>query len=473
MTRTPHSTSAETARGPHPLQLLLTVVDNTTVNDPTTVQNRLGPTRRLATLAARFRKTQGIFWGEDFMIIWRGWGAIVVAIVFGCSFIANLLSDIFGGMAYWDSHAWPFACALFAAGAIICVTDVILSRKPSRTLLDEKTGERIAVARNHDLFFLRVRWWGLMAVCGGVLVLAFNFTPGQTLRNRQNAQILKNGVRDPQLPQPQQSRAPVGDYAQARRTFRTNLLRKKPSPQPFEKTSVPAGVEQVEYSSGDLRLKAWLARGTGKAERQPAVLFLHGGWSFGEDDWKMAQPFRDAGFSVMVPILRGENGQAGDFSMFYDEVDDVIAAASYFAGRTDVDASHLYLAGHSAGATLTLLAACTSQSFRAAASFSGAPDQKTFLASGWNKVAPFDPAVPKEVEMRSAIVYAESFKCPVRIFCGNREPYFQQENRATAQLAQARGLDVEAISVPGDHYSAVPEEINRAIAFFRATDVLK
>ena len=30
----------------------------------------------------------------------------------------------------------------------------------------------------------------------------------------------------------------------------------------------------------------------------------------------------------MIPTLRGENGQKGDFTLFYDEVDDVILAPS-------------------------------------------------------------------------------------------------------------------------------------------------
>ena len=41
----------------------------------------------------------------------------------------------------------------------------------------------------------------------------------------------------------------------------------------------------------------------------------------------MAQPYRDAGYIVMIPILRGENGQPGFYTMFYDEVDDVLGAA--------------------------------------------------------------------------------------------------------------------------------------------------
>ena len=106
-------------------------------------------------------------------------------------------------------------------------------------------------------------------------------------------------------------------------------------------------VEQVYFPSGDHRLRAWFNR-HGESEKRPAVLFLHGGWAFGVDDWEMTQPFRDAGYVVLTPILRGENGQPGSFTMFYDEVDDVLAAADYLAKVPCVDPNRIYIAGHSA-----------------------------------------------------------------------------------------------------------------------------
>src|SRR6202011_3218095 len=112
----------------------------------------------------------------------------------------------------------------------------------------------------------------------------------------------------------------------------------------------------------------------GDHRRYPAVLFLHGGYSFALGDWQMSQPYRDAGFVVLSPLLRGENGQAGAYSMFYDEVEDVVNAAEYLRKQPYVDASRLYVAGHSIGGTMVMLSAMTYQHFRAAAALSGSPD---------------------------------------------------------------------------------------------------
>ncbi len=255
------------------------------------------------------------------------------------------------------------------------------------------------------------------------------------------------------------------DYAAARKHFQTHLLRHGPAPQNGQPLRPPPGAQQVEYAP-ELHLQAWTTPPT-TGTKKPDVLFLHGGFAIGNDDWDMTQPYQDAGYIVLVPALRGENGQPGDYSMFYDEVTDVLAAADYLAQRPDVDAQHIYIAGHSVGGTLTLLAALASPRFQAAASFSGTPD-----AIGWSRGqperVPFDTSQLQEYRMRSAAAYAGSFKCPTRLYCGSQETFFVDAAQQTASRARKQGRDVQAISVPGDHFTAVPAEIQQSIQFFQS-----
>lgn len=256
------------------------------------------------------------------------------------------------------------------------------------------------------------------------------------------------------------------DYAQARSRFRTKLLRKDRAPQEWSPVKPPAGVIEIEYLSGELHLKAWVNRPADDSRKYPAVLFLHGGFNFEMGDWEQTKPYRDAGFVVLTPILRAENGQPGAWSYFYDEVDDVLAAAEYLSKQPYVDASRLFVAGHSVGGTMTLLAALASHRFRAAASFDGACYRPDFTTRAKN--VPFDNSDPREIQLRSPMAYAGSFKCPARLYHATETADFLRlMSLHTAAMAKRRGLDVEVIEIEGDHSTHVPRAMMQSILFFQ------
>lgn len=264
------------------------------------------------------------------------------------------------------------------------------------------------------------------------------------------------------------------DYALARKKFHTKLLHEGPAPHQEDcKTSAPpAEASEIKFASGTLQLRAWLNRPSVQdRQKHPAVLFLHGGFCFDLSDWQETKAFRDAGFVVMLPNRRGENGQPGNFTMFFDEVDDVISAAEYLRKQPFVDPAQVYVAGSSTGGTLTMLSALAYPHFRAAASFSGSPNAVGYtrhaVAIGADADIPFNYRDTRELELRSAWAYAASFKCPTRLYYGTEEKHFALSTQPTAQLATEHGLDVQAIAVDGGHSSAEDAEIKLAIDFFR------
>jgi dienelactone hydrolase len=258
------------------------------------------------------------------------------------------------------------------------------------------------------------------------------------------------------------------DYAEARKTFQTKLLATGPSPQPAPPViQIAPGIQTVKYSSGGMQLTAYVDPAPADGGQRPAVLFLHGGFAFGDDDLVMPQPFRDAGFVVMVPILRGENGQPGNFTLYYDEVEDVLGAAESLAELPYVDPNRIFLAGHSAGATLAQLASMTSNKFAAAASFSGLCNEHT--QTDFSLIR-FDASNEAEYQMRSSQAYATSFKCPIRLYFGDQEGWIVSQTNSTVDRAKLAGIDIGSEMVPGDHMSCVPESIRRSIQFFKAVE---
>jgi len=256
------------------------------------------------------------------------------------------------------------------------------------------------------------------------------------------------------------------DYAKARAGFKTHLLRQTPSPQEGEPLATPPGAEMIDYRSGGLDLKAFVGPAKEDGDRHPAVLFLHGGFAYGADDWEMSRPYRDAGFIVMTPVLRGENGLGGSFTLYYDEVEDVLAAAEALAKRPSVDPTHIYIAGHSAGGTLALLVPMASDRFRAAASFSGVMDQAPYLEAV-PAFLRFDPTDQREFALRSPLNFATSLKCPTRLYAGDQEEWVLGQSEKVAEKARRKGIDVEVRKVTGDHYTSVPPAMRESIEFFR------
>jgi dipeptidyl aminopeptidase/acylaminoacyl peptidase len=260
------------------------------------------------------------------------------------------------------------------------------------------------------------------------------------------------------------------DFGAARSHFETNILRRGPPPAEWDDLITPQGAHSIAYSSGTLQLRAWInTPASSDTKKHPAVLFLHSGFELEAQDWAVTQPFRDAGYIVMIPTVRGENGQHGTFTMYYGEVDDVIQAAQFLRSQPFVDANRLFVAGHSVGGTLTLLVAELYPSFAGAASISGSPDQALYLkyAKGANRNAPFDLDDPREIQLRSPLAYAGSMKCPVRLFYGTEEAYYAFTTPLTAEIARGHGVDAQAVAVEGDHVSNETKSIKLALDFFQ------
>ncbi|WP_062012917.1 S9 family peptidase [Aureimonas sp. AU4] len=256
-----------------------------------------------------------------------------------------------------------------------------------------------------------------------------------------------------------------GDYRAARAAFRTNLLRRGPAPDEGDPLSAPEGAQALTYRSAGRELVAWASPAGDPASPRPAVLVLHGGNAIWHGHWAdLAAPFVAAGYHALMPTMRGENGQPGDFSAFYDETDDVLAAADALRARPGVDPARVFVSGHSVGGTLTLLSALAGD-FRGAAALSPSPDTRLFFQRFAEDI-PFDASDPREVEMRSAVCFASGFRCPVLMSHGDREARSSRSIDLTVARARAAGTRAEHRVVEGDHMGSIPGSVAEGLRFF-------
>lgn len=264
---------------------------------------------------------------------------------------------------------------------------------------------------------------------------------------------------------------PTDFYMGLRKTFKSNLLRKEPAPQTWQTQTLPPGVEKINYQSGDHTLNAWIAMPPARSAKNKAVIFLHGGFAFDVSDFQSALAYRDAGYAVIVPILRGENGQPGHFSLFYDEVDDVLGVLSALQKRPDIDPNEIFVTGHSTGGTLSLLSGMATTGFKGIASFSGSTDQFWFTDDGkYEQLTPFNTKDKNEFYVRSPLFYVESLQAPTRYFHGTEEKNFSILGENFAADGQSFGINIKSVPITGDHFTFLPKAIEASIDFFDAIE---
>lgn len=257
------------------------------------------------------------------------------------------------------------------------------------------------------------------------------------------------------------------DYAEARRRFHTHLLRKMAAPEKSSVLGTPPGAERVTYPGGpdgSIELVAWLSHYQPSKTLKPAVLFLHGGNATGDGHWALMTPYWEAGFVVLLPSFRGENGQNGNYSGFYDETADALAAAAYLENLPGIDRKRFFIAGHSNGGTLTLLAAM-SRKFRAAAPISAGVNSWRYFNRYSDEIC-FDETDEREFIMRSSVCFGPSLKCPALLLRGTEERPFDGDHQLFVDRALTSGFKVDKKLLPGNHNGVVPGAVEESIRFF-------
>lgn len=224
----------------------------------------------------------------------------------------------------------------------------------------------------------------------------------------------------------------------------------------------PAGVLEVtSYTSPAGELAAYITPRPAKAGRYPAVIWISGGdFNTIGDFWSPATPdndqtasaFRRDGIVVMYPSLRGGNTNPGSREGFYGEVDDVAAAADHLKSLDYVDPQRIYLAGHSTGGTLVMLASEYSDKFRASFAFGPVADPSLYASLGADFL-PIDPDNREAIALRSPILWLNSVRTPLFVLEGADEGNMDD---LITMKARNRNPLVNFIAAPGyDHFSVL------------------
>ncbi|TSC32385.1 alpha/beta fold hydrolase [Corallococcus sp. Z5C101001] len=250
-----------------------------------------------------------------------------------------------------------------------------------------------------------------------------------------------------------------------RKTFQTQLKVDPPGRMPAP-TPPKALLELVRYPAPLGANAAYITpvRGGG---RRPAVVWIHGGMDWGLDAFawapaprqndQSARAFREAGLVLMLPSLRGSDDNPGAREYFLGEVDDVVAAIDFVAQRSDVDPARVYVAGHSTGGTVALMAAVLSPRLKGAYVFGPVGDVSEY--------APYFPLLAQargtELWLRNPVSYVEHLRVPTQVIEG--ADHGNMDAFEPLRLA-AKSAPLSFLPVPGATHFSVLAPVTELLA---------
>ena len=269
-------------------------------------------------------------------------------------------------------------------------------------------------------------------------------------------------------------RAPARPGFLARRAAHVTTLRRRgPSPGKWKREAAPPGATELRYVSEGRELLAWYAAPPG-ATRAPALVYFHGEFSLARWDFEQVRAFLAAGFCVLTPSLRGENGNPGDFALLHGEVADACAAVRWLAARPEVDAARIYTLGHSVGGGLSALLALEADlPVVCTASIGGIYTPATF--GRWARDADtadlvrFDPGDREETEQRVLGPHLAEMQRPHRAYVGLADTSILGNARALVDRAGPLRAPFTLTTVPGDHASSLGPGVAAFLADLRAS----
>lgn len=252
-------------------------------------------------------------------------------------------------------------------------------------------------------------------------------------------------------------------YLDRLQDFKTSLHYNGPSPQDWQAEPRPDNTHEVIYESDDLSLKAWVfVPSNNQTSIHPALVYFHGGFAFGASDLEDCKPFMNAGFVVMCPMFRGENGNPGNYELMLREVADAKAAVQWIADQPYIDRNRIFAFGHSSGGGIAALLSLRSDVPVQHSGSSGGLYAPSVFDS-WRDIVPFDLSDPRERELRTLLGNISDMKFPHYAYLGTQDT-FENEKRLADQEMSSGNSKLTITMVEGDHFTSLQFAMMRYFA---------
>ncbi len=257
----------------------------------------------------------------------------------------------------------------------------------------------------------------------------------------------------------------------------------------------------ISYPSGDLTINGWLYEPADKPMSNPshpidrpapkggAILAGHGGvWGIPVHYDHVHRRLAKAGWTVVIPSYRGEDGSDGEIEFTFGEVDDTIACGRALSELDRVDPEIIWLIGSSHGAMVNLHALATDDGhrmFRGTFSVSGVYDLPLWL--DWlnenDHILLGDPDLMRimsldsdQLAQRSVIKVVDRITRPVMLAHGGSDSMVpvEQTTALAGALRSAGNTGVRERIEPGSEHEYIwaPERPDAVATWTEVMDII-
>jgi hypothetical protein len=118
------------------------------------------------------------------MIIWRGFGFIVLVVFLVVQFSTEGIFDAVLGTNYFNSHLWAQILATLSAALLVGLAGYLLNYQYREVYVDEETGQSYK-SPSHSFFFIPVEFWMLIIP----VIAFFHFSDAYKQREKDIAYL--------------------------------------------------------------------------------------------------------------------------------------------------------------------------------------------------------------------------------------------------------------------------------------------
>ncbi len=122
---------------------------------------------------------------------WSGFGFVTGLIGFGSLILTEYIAeDLTANEFYYQENSWLIFLGMVIAAVLSLAFYKLLKlfSKP-KIVIDKETGDEIELNSNHSLFFINIKWWPIVYIVIGLILMVTNMK--EVSKDNNNSSVIE------------------------------------------------------------------------------------------------------------------------------------------------------------------------------------------------------------------------------------------------------------------------------------------